>query len=155
MSALSHWERVARQRRVRAARPTILQIYEIVACPHPALRATFSRREKDSSLQFVISDFTHFRFGCGLLPWLGPADSTWLLAARAAVRLASAVVLGWSKPVFCVFVGGLADAFSEAWNSMRQKTACDVRQSRTRVTAATPLRTESQDPGPVCCEQMS
>jgi hypothetical protein len=54
--SLSFRERVARQRRVRAARPTIRQIDEIVGrvCPHPALRATFSRREKDTPPRFLL-----------------------------------------------------------------------------------------------------
>jgi hypothetical protein len=40
--ALSLWERVAQQRRVRVI--VLLQNVH----PHPALRATFSQREKDS-----------------------------------------------------------------------------------------------------------
>jgi hypothetical protein len=44
------------ERRVRAARSTILIIDAIVgrACPHPALQATFSRWEKDPPSLFVV-----------------------------------------------------------------------------------------------------
>jgi hypothetical protein len=48
--SLSHWERVAPQRRVRVARSTMLPIDEIVgrAALIRRCRATFSRWEKDS-----------------------------------------------------------------------------------------------------------
>ena len=56
MTALSHWERVARQRRVRGARSTILQVDEIVgAALIRRCRATFSQWEKDRSVVFQTS----------------------------------------------------------------------------------------------------
>jgi hypothetical protein len=50
---LSHWERVVRQRRVRVAHSTIPSIFANrgTGFPHPALRATFSQWEKDTTQQ--------------------------------------------------------------------------------------------------------
>ena len=61
--ALSHWERVARQRRVRAARSTILQIDEIVgraalirrsAPPSPGGRRTRFLRAHSLFLRSIV-----------------------------------------------------------------------------------------------------
>ena len=67
---LSHRERVARQRRVREARPTIVGLFKIVgrAALIRRCRATFSQREKDfwnyGDVDDNVTTILNFSYNC-------------------------------------------------------------------------------------------